>query len=170
MTPRRRAHGEDGASLMLALAFIVLFAVTVPPLLNLGTGNLLATSRLSEQRAAVYAADGATDAAIQYLRLYPDCGRPFQVSGTATGQCPIYTTASTSTFQTSVNGISASVLITGTGSPSTLERTVTLATTLTGSSVSLNATVVLHDPGSGGSTPPPAAAAPVDVQNWALTR
>jgi hypothetical protein len=168
MAPKRM-HGEDGVSLMLALAFIVLFAVTIPPLLNLGTGNLLATSRLSEQRAAVYAADGATDAAIQYLRLYPGCGRPFQVSGTASGQCPIYTGPSTSTFQTDVNGKAASVLITAAGSPGTLERTVTLATTVTGATTSINATVVLHDPGSG-SPPPPAASAPVDVQNWTLTR
>jgi hypothetical protein len=154
---------------MLALAFLMLFAFIVPPILNLGTGNLLATSRLSEQRAAVYAADGATDAAIQYLRLYPDCGRPLQVPGSGPGKCPIYTNPTTSTFQTSVNGFPATVVITGIGSQGTLDRTVTLATTVAGASASINATVVLHDPGSAPS-PPPAASAPVDVQKWALTR
>jgi hypothetical protein len=163
----RRARGEDGASLALALGFLLLFSLTIPALLNLGTTNLLITARFSEHRAAIYAADGATDAAVQYLRLNTGCGRQFQTAAT----CPIYTTASTSTFQATVNGKTATVLITGTGNPLALDRTVTLATTVAGVSTRVNATVVIHDANNPANpTPGNVTTAPVDVQSWTLTR
>src|SRR5262249_46456844 len=80
----RRRRGEDGTSLLLVLAFLALAAALVPALLRLGSTNLLATSRLHGQRAAVYAADGATDAALQYLRQYPQCGRLVQIQPPST--------------------------------------------------------------------------------------
>ena len=71
----RRAHGEQGVTMILALAFLSLFALLIPALLQLGSANLQDTSRLKEQRTDVYAANGATEGAIQYLRDHPDCGR-----------------------------------------------------------------------------------------------
>jgi hypothetical protein len=161
----RRMHGEEGAALVLVLAFLMLTSLFVPALLNLGTTNLLATSRLVDQRGAVYAVDGATDGAIQFLRLAPDCGRPNQVQGTAPLGCPTWTSATTSMFQAIVGGKAASVVMTATGSSGTLDRTVAQATTIAGVTTAVHATVVLHDPGSGDP-----ATAPVDVQTWTLTR
>ena len=150
---------------MLALGFVVLFGLTMPPLLNLGTTNLLITSRAQTHRAQIYAADGATDAAIQYLRIWPGCGRPFQKSGSGPGQCPISSGPSTSSFQTTLNNKTATVAISASGAALTLDRTVTLTTTVAGASTSVSSTVVLHDPGTGDP-----AAAPVDVQSWVLKR
>ena len=161
----RRMHGEDGATLVVVLAFLMLTSVFIPALLNLGTTNLLVTSRLADQRSTIYAVDGATDGAIQFLRMNPDCGRPGQVSGSAPLGCPTYTSPTTSTFQSNVGSKTASVVITSTGSSGTLDRTVTLATTISGVTTAVNATVVLHDPGTGNP-----ATAPVDVQSWTLTR
>ena len=106
---RRRATGEDGVSLLLALGFLAFFGLAIPPLLDLATTNLLATSRLHEQRAVVYAADGATDGALQYLRSHLQCGRPLQRVGT----CPISTGSTTSSFSATVNNKTAVATITG---------------------------------------------------------
>jgi hypothetical protein len=73
---RRRCRGEAGTSLILALAFLMVFGILIPAILDLGTTDVLATSKLSAQRGSAYAADGATDGAIQYLRLHQSCGRP----------------------------------------------------------------------------------------------
>ena len=50
--------------------FLLLFSLVIPALLNLGTTNLLITSRFSEHRAAIYAADGATDAAMSRFEQF----------------------------------------------------------------------------------------------------
>ncbi len=144
----------------MALAFLVLFGLAIPPLLNLGTTNLLATSRLQEQRAAVYAADAATDGAIQFLRRNPGCGRQFQTALT----CPTYTGPATSTFTATLNGQTATTVITGSGNPLVLDRTVSLATSI-GTTTLINATAVIHDAGTGA-----AATAPVDVTSWTYLR
>jgi hypothetical protein len=161
VTPARWARGEEGATLVVVLAFLMLASLLIPALLNLGTTNLLATSRLADQRNAVYAVDGATDGAIQFLRMNPGCGRPNQTAST----CATYTSATTSTFLATLGTKTASVVVTATGSAQTLDRTVTLATTISGLTTAVNATVVLHDPGTGMP-----ATSPVDVQSWTLTR
>lgn len=69
-----RLQDEDGVTLVMALGFLALFGLLIPALLSLASANLLATSRLHEQRAVVYAADGATDGALQYTRTHPGCG------------------------------------------------------------------------------------------------
>ena len=153
----RRAHGEEGVSLILALAFLVLFGLTVPPLLNLGTANLLSTSRLHDQRATVYAADGATDAAIQYLRSHPGCGRQLQVAAS----CPILTDSSHSSFSATVGGQAATTTITGTGALFALDRSVTLSTTV-GGSPRVDAKAIIRD-----SSP---LEPPVDVVSWKYSR
>lgn len=158
---RARCRGEDGASLMMALAFLVLFGLAIPPLLQLGATNLLATSRLQEQRAVVYAADGATDGALQYLRAHPGCGRPFQTIGS----CPIRTDPSTSSFVATIGGRTATTTITATGAPLELDRSVTLSTVVDGAT-RVNATAVLRDSQAVGSVTEP----PVDVKTWKYVR
>jgi hypothetical protein len=145
----------------MALAFLALFGLVVPPLLNLGTTNLLDTSRLAEQRATVYAADAATDGAIQFLRMNPGCGRALESATT----CPTHTGPATSTFTTTLNGLTATATITGTSTnPLVIDRTVTITTSV-GGKTQINATAVIHDPGTGAP-----ATAPVDLTSWTYVR
>ena len=60
-----RLQGEDGQALGLALAFLIFFGLVIGAMLSFAAASVLATQRLREQRSTVYAADGATDAAIQ---------------------------------------------------------------------------------------------------------
>ncbi len=72
----RRCHGERGASLLIALGFLALVGILIPLILQLGTTNLLDTSRLRTQRSTIYTANGALEAGIQYLRTTDTtCGR-----------------------------------------------------------------------------------------------
>jgi hypothetical protein len=158
-------HGEDGVSLLLALGFLVLFGLVIPPLLNLGSTNLLTSSRLQEQRAVVYAANGVTDSAIQYLRAHPECGRLLPLPGLT---CAI-TSGSTTSFSGSADGKSATTRVTVPVPPVTpldLDRTLDLATTVTGSSQRVNAHIVIRDSKVTGAVTEP----PVDVQSWKYSR
>ena len=150
---RPRLHGEDGASLLIALAFLSLFGLLVPALLNLGITDLEATGRLREQRTDVYTADGATDGAIQYLRTHSSCGRPIA------GSCPI------SQFQYSdpVAGITATTTWQYVGNGFDFDRTLYLTTT-EGAVTRVTARVIFRD------SIPNAGGAPVDVVNWTYRR
>jgi len=170
----RRLRGEDGASLLLAIGFLTLAAVFIPALLDLGTTNLVDTSRLNELRGSVYAADAATDEALQYLRSKPGCGQRNQQPGTGPLQCPTppYTGPSTSQFQVTLNNKTAITTVTGvqgTGCGLCLDRTVTLDTAVDGRPF-ITARAIIRD-----STPcPPAGCAgfdtPIDVVSWTYQR
>ncbi|MDP9224073.1 MAG: hypothetical protein M3P18_09485 [Actinomycetota bacterium] len=69
-----RIRDEGGQALLLALGFLALFGVAVSAMLSFAEASVLTTERLRDQRTAVYAADGATDAAIQLGRLNPGVG------------------------------------------------------------------------------------------------
>jgi hypothetical protein len=130
----------------------MLFAFVIPPLVNLGATNLQATSRLKEQRYTVYASDGATENAIQMLRLPVNagCGRP-------SGSCPV------SQFAVTVNGMQGvTTFAPGTSDPFSLDRTVDLTTRVSGT-VRVRATVVIRD-SSLASRPP------VDITSWRYVR
>ena len=58
-------HDEDGQALVLALAFLIFFGLVIGAMLAFAGASVRSTERLREQRSTVYAADGATDAAIQ---------------------------------------------------------------------------------------------------------
>jgi hypothetical protein len=59
---------ETGAILILALVFVLLISVSIVALLTVGGNSLLVSSQLRTQRSIEYAADGATDAAVQAVR------------------------------------------------------------------------------------------------------
>ncbi len=149
----RRASGERGASLILALGFLTLFGLLIPAILNLGSTNLLATSRLGEQREDSYTADGATDAAIQYLRQYTGCGRPF-------GSCPLG--VGTVHLTVDLNGQTADVEIKPLGATFDVDRQVQLTTTVDGAT-RVEAQVFIVD-----SSPDPEL--PVSVKSWRYRR
>jgi hypothetical protein len=150
MTPRR-CRGESGVSLLLALGFLALFSVFIPKLLELGATDLLDTSRLQEQRAAIYAADGTTDGAIQYLRSHTNCGRVINPS------CPI------SQFQATVNGVTAVTTFSFSGRPIDYDRTLDLTTSVAGVP-RVRAHIIIRD------SAPTAGDVPVDVQSWTYVR
>lgn len=63
-----RARDEEGQVLILALGFLVFFGLVIGAMLTFAGASVRSTERLREQRATVYAADGAIDAAIQVGR------------------------------------------------------------------------------------------------------
>ena len=60
-----RLRDQDGQALPLALTFLIVVSLIIAAMLSYAGASLLATERLRDQRSTVYAADGATDAAIQ---------------------------------------------------------------------------------------------------------
>ncbi len=164
----RRMHGEDGVSLILALGFLMAFGLLIPAILSLGTTNLAATSRLHEQRDTIYTADAATDGAIQFLRKFPNCGRPLQNSTT----CPIIDglNSLTSTYSVNENGETATTKITcgfvgvaHSCEAQNVNRPLTLVTTDADGKTRVTAEIIVRD----GSTATPI---PVDVQKWTYSR
>jgi hypothetical protein len=148
----RRARGEEGVTLLLALAFLSLFALVIPAILQLGGTNLLDTSRLHQQRSDVYAADGATEAAIQYVRDHPNCGR----LGLA---CP------TSSVSWTSGPTTASAAFAYGGGVLDFDRTFNITTTVGGGVTRLRATVIIRDSQQLGNAEPP-----VDVKSWTYVR
>ena len=64
----RWPEGEDGSALVLALVFLALFGLFIAALLTLAATSEKVTGALRTQGAQVYAADGAVQAAINYIR------------------------------------------------------------------------------------------------------
>jgi hypothetical protein len=76
--PRRRwwgrCRGEDGISLVFALALLVLLATAGVALAGFAYTNARVTRDTQEQRKTAYNTDGALDTAINYVRRNPDLG------------------------------------------------------------------------------------------------
>jgi hypothetical protein len=144
-------RGEDGASLILAMAFLMVFAILIPAILDLGTTNVLSTTKLQSQRSTSYEADGAMDGAIEYLRLHPNCARPATV-------CPA------SNFQTSLNTGTTAVVSWAPVDPDPfkLDRDVNLVSSV-GGTPRVRARVIIRDSST-------AALAPIDVKSWQYIR
>src|SRR2546425_12912725 len=70
-----KMHEEDGQALVLALGFLIFVGLVIGAMLTLAYGNELSTQRLGDQRNTAYAADGATDAAVQLGLVDPTVGR-----------------------------------------------------------------------------------------------
>lgn len=65
-------HDDSGVTLILALVFLVVGALAVTALVSFAGGALLNTANLQSQRAVEYAADSATEIAVQAVRYRPD--------------------------------------------------------------------------------------------------
>lgn len=62
-------HRDDtGASLVIALIFVVVMSLVIIAIVNLSGTNLINTANLETDRALTYAADGTIDTAIQVAR------------------------------------------------------------------------------------------------------
>lgn len=69
MNARRRAHGEDGAALELALIFLTAISVIVAVLLGFASTSSQATVVTRATRGTDYDADAAMQAAIATIRV-----------------------------------------------------------------------------------------------------
>jgi hypothetical protein len=140
------ARDEEGQALVLALAFLIFFGLVIGAMLTFAGASVLSTERLREQRLTVYAADGATDAAIQIALSntlvggYGDPRCQASIPTMATGTIFLTTTATTT------DATVAKVICTWSQDPFQPERTVTFTTFAGGgSSPDVQATVLFHD-------------------------
>ena len=139
---------EEGAVLLLALAFLAFFGLVIGATLTFADASMRSTERLREQRATVYAADGAVDAAIQVGRTDTGVG----AYGDARCQPPGTSSATPVLLTTTANGTNVSVICNW--SPDFLQpdRTVVFTSFLAGTTMPLaQAKVVYLD--SGGTVP-----------------
>jgi Tfp pilus assembly protein PilX len=89
MSPRqirrtvRRAHGEEGASLIIAMAFLLLFALLLTALLSFAVTSFGTVGNVADRMRLTYAADAAVDTAVQHIRQDPNMqvGRNSAYSG-----------------------------------------------------------------------------------------
>ena len=160
----RRCRGERGASLVIALGFLALCGVLIPAIVSLAGTNLAGTSRLHTQRSDLYAADGAVDGAIQYLRQNSGCG-------TLYGNCPSPVTDPScpggTGYSASVNGSVACVAVNAKGGVFDLDRTVELIATV-GAKQRVDATAIIRDSKLSSTVLP--GNQPVDVKRWTYNR
>ncbi|MFT5222306.1 MAG: hypothetical protein ACI867_000605, partial [Glaciecola sp.] len=70
----KHPHGQDGAALMMALLFLLLFAIAVPALLGLSFSSLRFATAAEDRGRAAYASDGAIDSVIANLRASTTLG------------------------------------------------------------------------------------------------
>jgi hypothetical protein len=160
----KRCRGERGTSLVLALGFLALCGVLIPAIVALAGTNLAGTSRLHTQRGDLYAADGAVDGAIQFLRQNPGCGTLF-------GNCPSPVTdpgcPGGTGYSASVSGTIACVALKPLGGALDLDRTVELIATV-GPKQRVDATAIVRDSKLGSTVLP--GNQPVDVKRWTYNR
>ncbi|MDP9331352.1 MAG: hypothetical protein M3P11_12020 [Actinomycetota bacterium] len=139
-----KLRSDDGQVLPLALAFLVFFGIVIAALLSFANASVLASERLREQRNTVYAADGATDAAIQYARGNAAVG--------AFGTPPF------TAFSATLNGVTATVKCSSLANPTDVNRKVQFQTFVGAASTpTVVAIATYHDL---------AAGTPVDVTSW----
>jgi hypothetical protein len=141
-----KLRGDDGQVLPLALAFLVFFGLVITALLTFANASVLSSERLREQRNTIYAADGATDAAIQYARRNPAVGA--------------YGTPPFTAFSATLNGVTARVTCTSLANPTDVNRKVQFSTTV-GGATTVEAVATYHDLASG---------TPVDVTSWTYVK
>jgi hypothetical protein len=84
----RRGRGEDGASLVIALAMVTILSVAIVSLLGLSSTSLLSVTAVRSQRTATYSADSAVESAVQTLRYDPSFGG---TGGASKVPCPTVT-------------------------------------------------------------------------------
>lgn len=137
---------EKGQALILALAFLMFFGLVIGLMLSLADASVMSSRQLRDQRSTVYAADGATDAAIQIalkntgLGAYgdPRC----QASNPTTLASPIMLTMTA----TSPDATTAKVVCTWSQDLLDPDRTVTFTTFAAGgTSPVVQATVLYRD-------------------------
>ena len=109
--------------------------------------------QLQGQRRDAYGADGAVDAAIQYLRNNHGCGRPFV-------NCPI--TDNAAFYTATINGSDVTVALTPDPNPFNADRDLVLEASV-GGRPRVRAEIIVRD-STGDKVPT------VDVKSWVYLR
>jgi hypothetical protein len=138
-----KVHEEDGQALVLALGFLIFVGLVIGAMLTFAYASELSTQRLGDQRNTVYAADGATDAAIQLGLVDSTVGR----YGDGRCQATLPSSATTPILLTTASNdnTAASVICTWSSDPLMVDRTVTFTTFVAGQTTPLvRAAVTYH--------------------------
>ncbi len=126
MRRRMAPANEEGATLVLALVFVVIIGLVLLAIISLTGTNLADTANLQNGRALEYSADGAVDAALQAVRYCPvSPSGTFACPGLPTTPCSTSTAFSISTSAGPVNGSNANVVVYCAVAPLRYERQVT---------------------------------------------
>jgi hypothetical protein len=158
---------ESGATLILALVFIIIGSITVYALVGLSDTNLLNTTGYQAIRQVGYAADGVMDAAIQSVRYDA-------TAGTYLNACPSFPSATGSVV---VNGISPGIRVDCVGQNTsglgTAQRLVNLyacpsnvAAPCPAASSIVSAAILISDTDSKGN---PAPGYSLSIQSWSVS-
>ena len=147
--PAGRRASDRGGVLVLVLVFVVVFGAVITGLLNYADSQLKVFQQFRTQRSQMYAAAGATDAAIQYLRYNKTRG----AFGTT---CP--------TFTLTINSVPATVTCTNTGTARNIDRPISLVASA-GGKQRISTTVIYRD-----SSVIVGALPTVDVVTWNYLR
>jgi hypothetical protein len=83
-----RRRGEEGATLLLALIFVLLVSVIMLAIVNLSGTNILNTANLQNERTLEYSAEGAVQTAIQAVRYLTPAATATTPCSTSSGYQP----------------------------------------------------------------------------------
>src|SRR6476646_2570460 len=141
-----KVRDQRGQALILALAFLMFFGLVIGVLLSLASSSILSTRQLRQQRSTVYAADGATDAAIHVALKNIGVwayGDPRCVTSNPT---TVGSTIMLTTTATTADGTVSNVVCTWSQDFLAPDRTVTFTTFVAGTTTPVvQATVLFHD-------------------------
>jgi hypothetical protein len=139
-------RSEKGQALILALAFLMLFGLVIGVLLSLAGASVLSSSQLRVQRSTVYAADGATDAAIHIALKNIGIGAYGDPRCVASNPTTVGSTIMLTSTATTTDATVAKVVCTWSQDFLSPDRTVTFtAFAGNGTAPVVEATVLFHD-------------------------
>ena len=139
---------DMGAALPLCLAVTIFLSLVVVGLLQVASSSMRSTRQLRIERQERYAADGATNIAIEYLLQD-------RTRGVTGSPCPaVFTT---------VNSVAATVFYTCTSPQGAVDRSIALSTAVS-ATIRSRVTVVIHD------DPGPTASSTLEVVSWTNPR
>lgn len=126
---RRSDAGETGASLVLALVFLIVAALTLTALVTFAGTGLLDTTGLTSQRGVQYGASGAIEIAIQHVRqtsaYYAELQNCLGTTPTTTSSVQITEFQVSAHYRVYCQGAMVSLAPTGSHSASVSGQTVT---------------------------------------------
>jgi hypothetical protein len=137
---------EKGQALILALAFLMFFGLVIGLMLSLAGASVLSSSQLRQQRSMVYAADGATDAAIHVALKNIGVGAYGDPRCVTSNPTTVGSTIMLTTKATTTDATVAKVVCTWSQDFLSPDRTVTFTTFVAGNAAPIvQATVLFHD-------------------------
>jgi len=137
---------EKGQALILALAFLMFFGLVIGVLLSLASSSVLSSSQLRQQRSTVYAADGATDAAVNVALKNIDVGAYGDPRCVGLNPTTVGSTVMLAATATTADATAANVVCTWSQDFLAPDRTVTFTTFVAGNTAPIvQATVLFHD-------------------------